>query len=111
MPHLTMRPVSLSAVGRPRGRWWLGLAASAAMAGCMTSEPVKNEPAPAAECVLPGTGDGGLWDIRSWSIPATVFSETNTVRLTSGTANDALSLVVMLISVPHTATPPPVAIR
>jgi hypothetical protein len=60
---------------------------------------VQNEPA----SVTPGSGDGGLYDILSWTVPAGVLSggPNNTVTLTTGTAADALSLVVMLVSVPH----------
>ena len=40
----TTCPSSVFNSGLPRTRWWLTLAAGAALAGCMTSEPVKNEP-------------------------------------------------------------------
>lgn len=61
----------------------------------------QNEPA----SVPPGSGDGGLWDILSWNIPAGVLVQgtTNTVTLTQGAFSnqDYLSLVLMVISVPH----------
>ena len=79
-------------------------------AGCnFQGTSVQNEPPPAAECVLPGGGVGGLWDIRSWAVPTGVFGESSSVTLSqpSFSNNDYLSLVVMLISVPHT---PPVVI-
>lgn len=68
---------------------------------------VQNEP----PTVPDGSVQGGLWDIKQWIIPGGVLTGgTNTVALTSGTVADALSLVVMLISVPHTAAPPPIII-
>ncbi|HEY3044635.1 MAG TPA: putative Ig domain-containing protein, partial [Vicinamibacterales bacterium] len=49
-----------------------------------------------------GPGSGGLWDIRSWPIPEGVLTAgSNTITLTSPAAADALSLVVMIVSVPH----------
>jgi len=50
----------------------------------------------------PGSGTGGLWDILSWSIPPEVLvSGSNAVTLTSGTDEDALSLIVMIVRLPH----------
>ena len=66
---------------------------------------VQNEPA----SVTPGTGAGGLWDILSWNIPAGVLVQgtANTVTLTQGAFSDRdyLSLVLMVISVPHVNVP------
>jgi hypothetical protein len=48
----------------------------------------------------------GLWDIRSFSIPAGVLAiGANNLTVTSSPASDCLTLVVMLVSVP---TLPPV---
>jgi hypothetical protein len=59
--------------------------------------------------VPPNVGDpipvgsvmGGLWDIKSYDITSVMSVGSNTLRLTSPTDADALSLVVMLVSVPH----------
>jgi hypothetical protein len=49
-----------------------------------------------------GTPEGGLWDIRDLTIPRSALNTgANTLTLTSGVASDCLSLVVMLVSVPH----------
>ena len=61
---------------------------------------VQNEPA----SVPLGSNDGGLYDIRSWAIPDTgvlQIGPNNSVTMTTGVVNDYLSLVVMLVSVPH----------
>lgn len=49
-----------------------------------------------------GIGNGGLWDVMSWNIPAGILAAgSNTITLTSPADADALSLVVMIVSVPH----------
>ena len=49
-----------------------------------------------------GIGNGGLWDIKSWVIPGGVLAGgSNTVTLVSPADQDALSLIVMIVSVPH----------
>jgi hypothetical protein len=66
---------------------------------------VQNEPS----SVTLGSGDGGLWDILSWNIPSGVLSlGTNAVTLTTGTFSnqDYVSVVVMVVSVPHNAPLP-----
>ena len=57
--------------------------------------------------IPPTEQDGGKWDIRSFSIPAGVLTTgANNLTLTSPKADDCLSLVVMIVSVPHQAPPP-----
>ena len=53
--------------------------------------------------VPPTVGVGnGLWDIRSFTIPVGVLAlGSNTLTVTSVPGGDCLSLVVMLVSVPH----------
>jgi len=59
-----------------------------------------------------GTTAGGLWDIKSYIIPQGVLTTDglSTVNLFSPGVNDALSIVVMLVNVPHVPPiPVPVA--
>jgi hypothetical protein len=46
---------------------------------------------------------GSLWDVKSFDITRFLVSGSNTLNLTSGTAGDALSLVVALANVPASA--------
>jgi hypothetical protein len=46
---------------------------------------------------------GSLWDVKSFDITRFLVSGSNTLNLTSGTAGDALSLVVAIANVPASA--------
>jgi hypothetical protein len=49
-----------------------------------------------------GTTNGGLWDIKTFDIPAGVLATgSNTLQLTSNQVVDYLGLVVAVVSVPH----------
>jgi hypothetical protein len=53
-----------------------------------------------------GNGEGvtgSLWDMKSFNITSLLTSGSNDLRVTSGTAGDALSLVVALANVPASA--------
>jgi hypothetical protein len=55
-----------------------------------------------------GTTIGGLWDIKSYTIPSGVLTTDglSSVNLSSPLDNDALSIVVMLVNVPHVTVIP-----
>ncbi len=52
-----------------------------------------------------GSTNGGLWDIRSFSITGSLSIGTNTLTLTSGLNNDCLALVVAIVNLPAGAAP------
>jgi len=51
----------------------------------------------------PGGVTGSLWDVKSFNITSLLTSGGNNLHLTSGTAGDALSLVVAIANVPASA--------
>ena len=60
---------------------------------------------------LPGgtgpTGNGNLWDIKTYDVTSYLSPGPNTLTLTTGVINDCLGLVVALVDLPAGAAPPP----
>lgn len=51
------------------------------------------------------SGDGNLWDIRTFDVTPLLSAGPNTLTLTTGVAGDCLSLVVAVIDLPAGAAP------
>ena len=52
-----------------------------------------------------GSTNGGLWDIHSYDVTASLTPGPNTLSLTSGVLSDYLSLIVALVNLPAGAAP------
>ena len=50
-----------------------------------------------------GSGNGSLWDVKSFDISSFLSPGTNDLHLTAGHVADCLSLVVMAANVPSAA--------
>jgi len=54
-----------------------------------------------------GPSNGGLWDIRDFSVTSLLNPGLNTLNITSGQVSDCLSCVMIAIDLPAGAAPPP----
>jgi hypothetical protein len=70
-----------------------------------TGDPVAAGPSIFQGDSVPPNMVNGLWDVKSFDITRFLTNGSNTLNLTSGTAGDALSLVVAIANVPASAPP------
>ncbi|HVY69977.1 MAG TPA: HYR domain-containing protein, partial [Verrucomicrobiae bacterium] len=73
----------------------------------------RNEPAPIQNYTLAAAGEifngnaGSMWDVSTWDISGAMLPGVNNLQLSTGLANDCMSLVVAVAVLPIAPPPPP----